>query len=236
MSKRFLAGVAALITVGTLTINANAAVLEPTYSFVFNFSGQCDDCAYITDSSDPNYTGEPGSSTFNPIGDGVFEQVTATLTLTNIRVNEDGFIFFGGQGSTVFSYGGSSLINPFTMNDPFTFTDSLRTDGSVVGDAFEFASSQNVNSEFGFDFPDFCTATGELVLGRGSSSACDNVGLVTFSLSSNGDWSVSGSEAFDIGIGGQFVSAIATNVAEPLTTAMLGLGLFCMGYARRRVS
>jgi hypothetical protein len=76
-----------------------------------------------------------------------------------------------------------------------------------------------------FSFPDFCTPLGIEVL------SCEGqIGLVSFVLDGTGSWSVSGTEPFDVGIGGQLAPA---GVPEASSLAMLSLGLG-IGIARRR--
>lgn len=195
------------------------------------FTGECDDCAFDP-GIDPLAPGFDPSS-FDPLGDGFSEAVTATLFVDGLSV-DNGMIDFRGAGTVVFSYGGSSLINPFTMADPFRFSNGLMTNGEVAaGFEFELASSVNVTDPANprnFDFPGFCTELGNAILSpRG---ACDDIGLVTFLLDSEGLWSVSGTVPFDIGFGGQFTVA-----AVPLPGALLlfasGLiGLVGLGRAR----
>ena len=153
---------------------ADASALDIT----FNFSGECDDCAF---------SGLPSDEGFDPLGDGLTESVSATLTLTGVSVTGGGLIDYLGAGTVTFSYDGSSLINPFAMTDPFLFTTDLTTSGAVQpGGTFEFGSSQNATDPgppVPFDFPDFCTSLGEQVLG---SSACSSIGIVYFQLDSFG--------------------------------------------------
>ena len=203
---------------------AGGAHAMPT-SFEFAFTGDCDDCAFA---------GNPGDPGFDPLLDNLTETVTATLSLTGVSVNADGIIEFLGAGSAVFSYHGSSLINPFTMHDPYLFTTSLSTSGTVQpGTVFSFASTQNVSdpaNPLSFEFPDFCTALGEQVLG----GDCFGVGDVTFELDEAGGWTVFGIAASDVGTGGQFVPVPASAAPAPSSAALMGLALLGLGAAARR--
>lgn len=207
----------ALFCSGVFAADANAL------DITFDFSGECDDCAFSGLLSDPG---------FDPIGDGMTESVSATLTLIGVSVTGGGLIDYLGAGTATFSYNGSSLINPFTMTDPFLFTTDLTTSGAVQpGGTFEFGSSQNATNPgppVSFDFPNFCTSLGQQVLG---SSACSSIGLVYFQLDSSGSWSIAGEQAADVGGGGQFV---VSDVPEPGSVALLGLGPVGLACIRRR--
>jgi len=82
MSLKYLGpGLVALALSTLFTINAQAA------SLVFNFTGECDDCAF---------SGSPADAGFDPLGDGLTETVTGTLVLPNVGVAADGSIVWGG--------------------------------------------------------------------------------------------------------------------------------------------
>ncbi len=192
--------------------------------FQFDFSGDCDDCAF---------DGSPLDDDFNPFNDGLTETVTGSLSLTGLSIDEDGFIDFLGAGSVVFSYDGSSLLNPFTINDPFLFTNGLLPSGDIgEGLTFTLSSSQNITdpeNPLSFQFPNFCTDIGELVLG---DDICAGAGLVSFALDDGGNWNISGDFAFDIGGNGQLTPA--SSVPEPGTIALFALGIAGIGVARKR--
>ena len=218
---------AALVFTGFFAANVNAAVMEPVFDFTFNFTGECDDCAF---------SGDPTDAMFDPLNDGLTETVTATLILTGISLSPDGLIEYRGAGDARFNYHGSSLINAFTLFDPFLFTTALTPTGQVQpGNEFIFESSQNAaNPDISFRFSDFCTPLGRQVLDRGGFGACDNIGLVGFSLDSVGNFAVFGNVASDIGTGGGFT----TQVSEPATIWLFGsalLGLFGASRFRKSV-
>lgn len=205
---------ATLITL-LVTISANAA------NYIFNFTAECDDCAF---------NGSPFDANFNPIGDGLTQTVTATLTLVNAGLTQDGLVQnLGGTNEAIFSYHGSSLVNPFTMNDPFRFTHALLPNGQIQADKlFTMSSSSNVNSPNAFDFPNFCTALGQQLIG-----SCNEIGLVSFALDDIGNWSISGDIPRDIGSGGQLV--LATVVPVPAAMWLFGSGLIgLIGFAYRK--
>ncbi len=224
----------ALLLASTFAFNANAAPIEPRFDFTFNFTGECDDCAF---------NGSPTDIDFNPFDDGLTQTVSATLRLTGMYLRPDGTIESRGDGTILFSYGGSSLINAFSITDPFLFTSALLPTGQVkAGETFQVSSSVNVtdpDNPLFFDFPNFCTPLGAQVLspvpldpgGGGLGGSCD-VGLVSFELNSTGDWSVSGEVASDVGSGGQFTSANA--IPEPGTVALLAISLAGFGFTRKR--
>lgn len=238
--KRLGKSLAALLLASTFSVSAHAAVVaDPTFNYVFNFTGECDDCAFDTSVGAP----APGDIDFNPFNDGLTETVTATLNLNGVFLSPEGLIDYRGEGDVRFTYNGSSLINPFTLFDPFTFTTALLPTGQVQeGRVFRFSSSQNAaNPETSFSFANFCTPLGQQVLGggplRGFGDACTDIGLVDFLLDSNGNFSVSGSIPFDIGTGGQLTPAGVSTVPVPAAAWLFGTGLIGLfGLARRKKS
>ena len=189
----------------------------------FDFTGECDDCAFVGDTTDVG---------FDPLNDGLTQTVSGRLSIDGLSVDSDGMIDYTGAGSVSFTYNGSSLINPFTMGGPYVFSQGLLATG-VVADGFEFrySSTQNLAdpaNPVSFDFPNFCTDLGQLVIDFG----CQNIGDITFRLKSTGDWSISGTQASDIGGSGQFsVSAVPI----PAAAWLFGSGLVgLIGLARRK--
>jgi len=207
-----------------LGLSAHAQAITTT----FTFTGECDDCAF---------SGDPGVEGFNPLNDGLTESVSATLALSGLSLDGN-MIDFRGAGSVVFSYGGSSLINPFTMADPYQFSPGLMKNGTVAdGFVFSLASSQNYtnpSNPLDFDFPNFCTSLGQQVLGY---YACNDVGLVTFMLDSAGAWSISGEEPFDLGFDGQLSPLSLSAVPLPGALVMFSSGLIgLLGFVRTRAA
>ena len=202
--------VAILLLTGSFAISASAL---PTFDFVF--TGRCDDCAF---------NGDPQDLGFDPFGDGLFETVTGTLRLTDVTPDANGLIQVDSNNFDSFTYGGSSLINGFTFDDAFTIQGLLDPSGQVQPqEALLLNTSDGPGGPF--SFPDFCTPLGIEAL------RCEGqIGLVSFVLDSTGSWSVSGTEPFDVGIGGQLAPAA---VPEASSLAMLSLGLG-IGIARRR--
>lgn len=206
-----------------LGLSAHAQAITTTFSF----TGVCDDCAF---------DGTPGTAGFDPLDDGLTETVTASLALSGLSLDGE-MIDFRGAGSVIFSYGGSSLINPFTMADPYLFSPGLMSNGTVAdGFVFSLASSQNYanpSNPLSFDFPDFCTSLGQQVLGQ----ACNDVGLVTFMLDSAGAWRISGEAPFDVGFDGQLSPLSVSAVPLPGALVMFSSGLIgLLGFARKRAS
>ncbi len=191
----------------------------------FNFTGECDDCAFM---------GDPDDAGFNPLNDGLTETVSASLSIDGLSVDSNGMIDYLGAGDVRFTYNGSSLINAFTMADPYSFSSGLLTSGAVENDfEFKLSSTQNFSdpgNPVPFDFPDFCTDLGQQVL----ESGCNAIGDITFKLDSLGNWSIEGAVASDIGGSGQFtVSAVPLPGAFALfASGFLGL----IGLMRRRAA
>jgi len=216
MFRKLLVAAVSLVLLG-LNANAQASTLN------FTFTGECDDCAFM---------GNPSDEDFDPLGDGLTQTVTANLRFDGVTITNGAITSAEGF---LFEYGGSSLINPFAFNDAFLDTSfNLLATGDVVPDnVLILSSSSNPNSEFDFNFPDFCTAQGQLVFGESGDSGCSSVGIVEFMLDSEGNFSVSGTEAFDIGVGGTLtpVSAVPLPAAFWFFgSALLGL----IGVGRKR--
>lgn len=190
-------------------VDATAAAAD------FLFTGLCDDCAFSGDPSDPG---------FDPLDDGLFQPVTAVLHLTDVSLNASGLIEVDSNNFGSFTYNGSTLINPFTFSDAFTIRGLLDPTGVVQPtEALRLESSDGPGGSF--SFPDFCTELGEAVL-----ESCGGVGLVSFELDAAGEWLIEGTEAFDVGGGGQL-----TLVPLPGALPLLILGIAGVGCATRRV-
>lgn len=187
---------------------ASAAIVE------FNFSGQCDDCAFA---------GDPGDPGFDPFDDGLFQPVSGTVRLVDPVTNGDGLIEVDSGNFHSFSYSGSNLINPFSFDDAFLIRGLLTPDGAVhPSEALHLETSDGPGGSF--DFPNFCTELGAAVL-----EGCGGVGLVTFELTADGDWSIAGTEAFDVGVGGSL-----SLVPLPGALYLMCAGVAVLGLRRRR--
>jgi hypothetical protein len=209
-----------------LSINANA------FTATFNFIGECDDCAF---------NGDPTDEGFNPIGDGLTETVTGKLIIDGLSINsETGMIQNLGEGTVIFQYDGSSLINPFTMGSPYLFTSGLMPNGDIA-DGFVFTIGSTLNladpsNPEEFNFPDFYTELGLQLLGFGCNEedVCFEpfIGDIRFTLDSEGNWEITGLMASDIGISGYFSPA---PVPLPGALILFGSGIFgLIGVIRRR--
>lgn len=197
--KKLWLNLATALMVGLFAINANALDIE------FDFTGDCDDCA-------------------GTVGDNIFESVSGTLSLTG--VNEiDGLIYFNGFNDAVFSYDGSSLLNPFTASLSGEATNGvLTTSGAVTPGEFFNIGFQSISSE-----GPLCTSTGLATLGP----SCFGGGM-SFFMSSSGDWDITLDPGFgeaDFGINGQLSQA---SVPEPSTIGLLALGLAGLALRRRK--
>ncbi len=222
--------IALFLCLSGLSIHAQA------FTATYDFTGECDDCAFAGNPTDPE---------FNPIGDGITETVTGQLIIDGLDIDPDtGEIEHRGTGSVVFHYHGSSLINPFTMGSPYTFTSVLMPSGEVAaGNVFRYYSTENLadpENPVSFNFPDFYTPLGLQVLGLGSGCnegdfcPAPSIGDIWFELDSEGDWSITGLTPSDIGSGGQLTPA---PVPLPGAFIMFGSGIIgLLGAVRRRRS
>ncbi len=204
------------------------SIYAQAFTVTFNFTGECDDCAF---------SGSPSDEGFDPLNDGLTETVTGQLIIDGVDVDPStGMIDYRGVGSVMFHYDGSSLINPFTMGGPHAFSDGLLTSGDVAsGYTFNYWSTQNLAdpaNPISFNFPNFYTPLGAEVLCLGG--ICTPVGNIGFHLSSDGSWSITAIGAADIGGSGQL-----TPSSVPLPGALLLFGSGIIGFfgaARRRYS
>lgn len=217
--NKFLQRVATFLFLFGLNGYAHAITVD------FNFTGECDDCAFDMSTL--------GTAAFDPLNDGLTETVSGKLSIDGFE-NVGGEIQFWGAGTATFTYSGSSLINPFTIGAPNNFYGGLLTTGAVTaGSEFTYSSSQNLTDPANpllSQFPNFCTALGEQVLGF---IGCNSIGEVFFKLNSAGEWSVSGMEVFDIGGNGQLV--VANAVPVPGAIILFASGLVGLtGFSLRR--
>lgn len=233
----------------TATLLLSAAI--PTTAsavMIFNFSGQCDDCASVG--------GAPLSPNTN-MNDGAFQAVSGTLVLSDTIyiLGEDDRPTEGNPAPGIsislgnfmsFTYNGSNLLNPFTVfgqaSVPLANTDEVAPNnglpshfsalsvtgvldplGNVLSSFDLFFGSSNGNT-IGTD----AETHGPTDLTCGQNPFRDACEVF---VGTNGFWSI-GIPIDDVGNSGTF--ATTATIAEPGTLAILGLGLAGLGLARRK--
>lgn len=183
------------LSLGLVTAPAQAGVIK------FNFLGLCDDCAGVGDL----YPLNPAN-----LDDDLFAPVWGVLTLEDYTPGN----FLDFDNFVSFSYGGSSLADPFTVtSEEGSAFGSILADGTITsflnvvfdGGVFSVLSTGNWSLAFTIDEEE------------GPCPDCEGPGGPPDVLE------------FDIGMGGAF-----TPVPGPGALALLGLGL-CMLCARRGV-
>lgn len=214
---------------------ANAVTL------VYDFTGDCDDCAFNGNPGDPGFGYDPNTNTLSYLNDGLTQTVTGRLTLNGSYYSDGNFYI--GPGST-FRYDGSNLINPFVATglggnlqgraDLTGLTPPLQTAFTLNAGRVEFGAFANADPNSPDSFPNFCTALGQQFFAPNPSSpiytigdACSEVQFVFFSMDNNGNWSIMGTQGFDIGGNGQFTLA---SVPLPGSAVLLFSGL--IGFSR----
>jgi hypothetical protein len=172
---------------------ASAGVTMTTY----NFYGLCDDCLG---------PGGPATVPFlsENTNDGLFSPVTGTLMLVDYTPGTPLQL----ANLVSFTYDGSSIIDPFTVNTFLGVSGSLDMTGNVLS-SFNLGWDGSLSPEV----PVACEPGFEC-------------GLLVLT---DGIWIIG---AFaDFGIDGTFAGA---PIPEPGTLALFGLGLASLGFARRK--
>jgi len=192
-----LSGTAALTVLAFAAApgGAQANPVGPTTTFYF--SGDCDDCAGTL----------TAGNIYHATGDGLYQHVTGTLVLSNFTPG----VAMTTANFVSFSYDGSSVLQPFTVTAPSTFSATLNADGTPAGAGF-FMLWDTPSVQFAVSpFATFCN----------SREQCEMV------IQPSGVWHIA-YRPLDFGINGTFA------VPEPLSIALFGSGLVGLAAALRR--
>lgn len=226
--KTFPMSIAVFIMASFFVASVNAAAVGDNHNFEFEFTGNCLDCVLT----------EPMSET-NPLDNNFFEEVTGTLSFRNVRFNEADNIELIEGSSLGFRYGGSALINGFTLvrSALSPFSSPLSVTGQVPLSEINFPFRLSSREFFIDDDAEFCTDTGIAVLG---AAVCTGIGEVSFLLSNSGDFSISARRLrdsdfplFDVGINGELTPI--NPVPLPAAAWLFGSALLgFVGFSRRK--
>lgn len=210
-----LSGTTAL-TLFAFAVAAGAADATPVgTTATFTFNGDCDDCAGALVPFEIPGIGEV-SNLFHARGDGQVQHVTGTLMLSNFTPGVE----MTAANFVSFQYNGSSVLAPFTVTAPRSFSATLDANGNLLSPFNLYWSSPNIFLA-GSPFGDFCGYGGE------------GPNLCWFTVGTGGAWAIISLPPADIGINGTFANA-AVEIAEPLSIALFGSGLLGLGAALRR--